>query len=416
MALKEITPEEMVEKGVVSAPDILTGTPRENKLIFDRMVAELLAPAHNAAVRMVNEMETQREGWDAAEADRKQSEIGRETAEQGRVQAEQSRVTAEGARDSSEQARALAEQNRAAAEQERDSAEKAREAAELKRVESERSRVTAEQERVAAEQQRVQAEQQRISAEEARQQAETSRLSAEQARVEAEKARADRDTGIVAQATAQAIAAENSAVSAKASMDSAANSANTAEADRIAAGESKIAAQKSAEAAAKSEYAAAESIKHGPIIRNGTWWLWDSAQGQYIDSGNPITGEGFSIKKIYPSVQAMNADFSNPEVQFGSFVLVNTEDVENPDNARLYIKGPLGFQFIVDMSGATGIKGTDGKDGVTFTPSISPEGVLSWTNNGGLPNPPPVSVGGRNLALQTIQLPDWYSQLQRPMK
>lgn len=33
------------------------------------------------------------------------------------------------------------------------------------------------------------------------------------------------------------------------------------------------------------------------------------------------------------------------------------------------------------------------KNGVTFTPSIS-NGVLSWTNDGGLPNPPPISVIG----------------------
>lgn len=33
-------------------------------------------------------------------------------------------------------------------------------------------------------------------------------------------------------------------------------------------------------------------------------------------------------------------------------------------------------------------------DGVTFYPSVSPAGVISWTNNGGLPNPEPVNIKG----------------------
>lgn len=35
-----------------------------------------------------------------------------------------------------------------------------------------------------------------------------------------------------------------------------------------------------------------------------------------------------------------------------------------------------------------------GGTGVTFTPEVSEEGVLSWTNNGGLANPEPVSIKG----------------------
>lgn len=36
----------------------------------------------------------------------------------------------------------------------------------------------------------------------------------------------------------------------------------------------------------------------------------------------------------------------------------------------------------------------DGDDGVTFTPHISEQGVLSWTNDGGLPNPAPKNIKG----------------------
>ena len=41
----------------------------------------------------------------------------------------------------------------------------------------------------------------------------------------------------------------------------------------------------------------------------------------------------------------------------------------------------------------TGGGGT-GQNGATFTPSVSPEGVISWTNDKNLPNPEPVSIKG----------------------
>ena len=37
---------------------------------------------------------------------------------------------------------------------------------------------------------------------------------------------------------------------------------------------------------------------------------------------------------------------------------------------------------------------TGGTDGATFTPAVSEDGVLSWSNNGGLENPAPVDVKG----------------------
>ena len=37
-------------------------------------------------------------------------------------------------------------------------------------------------------------------------------------------------------------------------------------------------------------------------------------------------------------------------------------------------------------------EGGSGNPGTTFFPSVSDEGVLSWTNNGGLQNPKPVDI------------------------
>lgn len=62
--------------------------------------------------------------------------------------------------------------------------------------------------------------------------------------------------------------------------------------------------------------------------------------------------------------------------------------------------GQHSFEVLNGEDGAPGAPGTpgkdgiDGTDGVTFTPSVSEEGVLSWTNDGGLQNPESVNIKG----------------------
>lgn len=71
----------------------------------------------------------------------------------------------------------------------------------------------------------------------------------------------------------------------------------------------------------------------------------------------------------------MNLDFSNSKVKFGDFVII-ASNVEDPDNAKLYVKTSNGFNFITDMSGATGIQGPKGDTGETgATGPQGPQGV-----------------------------------------
>ena len=50
------------------------------------------------------------------------------------------------------------------------------------------------------------------------------------------------------------------------------------------------------------------------------------------------------------------------------------------------------------LSGNVGAKtiniGSSGDGGATFIPSVSADGVISWTNDKGLPNPEPVNIKG----------------------
>ena len=84
MALEKITEAQMNATGVCAAPDILNGTPAENKAVFDRMVRNLVAPAYNACVDAVNELQDVETGVVAAEAERAEAEEARKEAETAR--------------------------------------------------------------------------------------------------------------------------------------------------------------------------------------------------------------------------------------------------------------------------------------------------------------------------------------------
>ena len=81
-------------------------------------------------------------------------------------------------------------------------------------------------------------------------------------------------------------------------------------------------------------------------------------QGPKGDAGAP-----FAIKKTYVSIEAMNADYSNEEIKEGDFVIINTGNVSDEDNGKLFIKGATKFDFLVDISGIQGIQGPKGDKG-----------------------------------------------------
>ena len=85
------------------------------------------------------------------------------------------------------------------------------------------------------------------------------------------------------------------------------------------------------------------------------------AQGVQGPEGKP--GKPFGISKIYSSVAEMEADFSNTSIPVGSFVLINSNDVEDSDNAKLYVKSETQYSFLIDLSGASGIQGPQGPQG-----------------------------------------------------
>lgn len=102
---------------------------------------------------------------------------------------------------------------------------------------------------------------------------------------------------------------------------------------------------------------AEEIASNPPKIVDNDWWIYDYETKQYVNTGIAAIGDAFTYKKEYPSVEAMEADWGTADVKLGEYVLINTNDVEDPDDAKVYLKTQEGWKFIVDLSGMQGIQG-----------------------------------------------------------
>lgn len=101
-----------------------------------------------------------------------------------------------------------------------------------------------------------------------------------------------------------------------------------------------------------------ESLNENPPkIVNDYWWFYNIDTGRYENTGIKAIGDSFVIKRTYSSVQEMEDNFNSPDVLVGEFVVINTEDIEDPENSRLYMKAEESWKFITDLSGATGVTG-----------------------------------------------------------
>lgn len=97
------------------------------------------------------------------------------------------------------------------------------------------------------------------------------------------------------------------------------------------------------------------------IGENSHWYLGTFDTGVSAKGPKGEDGRAFSIAKTYPSIISMDTDHDNPDVEVGQFVMIDTGDVEDADNAKLYVKTDTGFSYVTDLSGATGIQGPAGK-------------------------------------------------------
>ena len=305
MAVKRITEAEMDQQGVCAAPNILSGTPAQNKAVFDRMVRSLVAPAVNACADAMEQVEAENEQWQAAEEGRAAAEGERAAAEEERITAETSRAEAETLRRSAETGRSEAETQRAGAEQNRAAAEQGRVTAEQNRAAAEEQRLTAEQSRLSAETLRDREESARESAEAARADAETKRLQAEEARNSAESSRVLAEQGRVSAenqrgakeqerltAEAQRIAAEQNRASAEEKRETAEGIRVSRETARVAAEEERVNETKGVVAQAKTQVENAKAWAEGGTLTEDSGIMVDIVGAKFYRDVAQIYAEG----------------------------------------------------------------------------------------------------------------------------
>ena len=99
---------------------------------------------------------------------------------------------------------------------------------------------------------------------------------------------------------------------------------------------------------------AEEAVSHYPRIQNGTWWVWDAANSEWVDTGVSARGP------VGPVGAKGETGFS-PEIRVTDITGGHKVDVYNE----------LGFESFDVMDGTDGADGEDGTDGVSPTVTIT---------------------------------------------
>lgn len=119
-----------------------------------------------------------------------------------------------------------------------------------------------------------------------------------------------------------------------------------------------------------------------------------------------------AVLKSYPFVLKSDIDKLFKDLHDEVIVIKNTlvsptlTETKTEDGYDITIKDADGEREISIKNGENGEKGDDGKDGIdgkdgkdgingsTFTPNVDENGIITWTNDGGLENPQSVNIKG----------------------
>lgn len=146
---------------------------------------------------------------------------------------------------------------------------------------------------------------------------------------------------------------------------SAEGTALAASQDAERAKEGALEAKEEAEAARDSILAMRVTSKVVPWSETPTVEKTEIGSTTYLTFSLPA-GRPFRIARTFSSVEEMNAGAADDGVEDGQYVMVDTGNVEDSENACLYFKQGGSYHFITDLSGAPGISPVRGVD--YFTP------------------------------------------------
>lgn len=109
---------------------------------------------------------------------------------------------------------------------------------------------------------------------------------------------------------------------------------------------------------AKAAVDKANEISNNPMkIVDGYWYAYNFDTKEYYNTNIRANGKSFKIAKVYSSVSEMMNDYNTTDVEVGEFVWINTGNIEDPDDSKLYLKTNTEWQLVGDLSGNQGIQG-----------------------------------------------------------
>lgn len=79
----------------------------------------------------------------------------------------------------------------------------------------------------------------------------------------------------------------------------------------------------------------------------------------YIDGSQGL----LTIQKVYSSIEEMNSGYETDGVTLNGLVIISTNDINDEDNSKLFIKTSTEYSFLTDLSGSQGIQGPKGDKG-----------------------------------------------------
>ena len=136
-----------------------------------------------------------------------------------------------------------------------------------------------------------------------------------------------------------------------------------------------------------------------PLLRTLTESLQNSADDLAELMANTQIAEAARVQ-AEAEREAAVARFNNlsAEVAMLSSGAAPTASVTDTGDGKHIFLGipasPKGDKGDTGPQGVQGEPGANGANGATFTPSVASDGTLSWTNDGGLDNPPSVNIMG----------------------
>ena len=188
--------------------------------------------------------------------------------------------------------------------------------------------------------------------------------------IAAERKKVDESVAASKTATDAAQEATSDVLASKTAIEENESARQTAETDRANAEAARVAAEDkretdfsaSKDACDDATAKANSTYSHPPYVdRDGYYYKWNVTTSSYDKTDVNLTGKAFQIKKVFASVSAMNATDVNTFAE-NDFILINTVDVEDADNAKLYVvalneQGQKFYSYLVDMSGFRGFTG-----------------------------------------------------------